>query len=98
MNCTNILPSYLLKIFGEPENQKTLGEATRNDYAFVYVLTVMFLFAALVVILLWDNMRERRNVNKNDPYHIYMKNNWSLAEEMRARTDGAVGGSVRFEL
>ncbi|CAI5773585.1 potassium voltage-gated channel subfamily E member 3 isoform X3 [Podarcis lilfordi] len=54
-------------------------EEEKDNYACVYILFVMILFAATVGSLILGYTRSRKEVDKqSDPYHVYIKNRVSM--------------------
>ncbi|XP_006875474.1 PREDICTED: potassium voltage-gated channel subfamily E member 3 [Chrysochloris asiatica] len=66
----------------EPDNQTGKPQARvpgRDDNSYMYILFVMFLFAATVGSLILGYTRSRSKVDKrSDPYHVYIKNRVSM--------------------
>uniref|UniRef100_A0A8D0BAV4 Potassium voltage-gated channel subfamily E regulatory subunit 3 n=1 Tax=Salvator merianae TaxID=96440 RepID=A0A8D0BAV4_SALMN len=51
----------------------------KDDYAYLYILFVMILFAVTVGGLILGYTRSRKQVDKqSDPYHVYIKNRVSM--------------------
>lgn len=50
----------------------------RNDNSYMYILFVMFLFAATVGSLILGYTRSRKVDKRSDPYHVYIKNRVSM--------------------
>ncbi|XP_070282948.1 potassium voltage-gated channel subfamily E member 3 [Myotis yumanensis] len=46
----------------------------RDDNSYMYILFVMFLFAATVGSLILGYTRSRKVDKRSDPYHVYIKN------------------------
>ncbi|XP_068926941.1 potassium voltage-gated channel subfamily E member 3 [Petaurus breviceps papuanus] len=53
-------------------------QAGRNDNSYMYILFVMFLFAATVGSLILGYTRSRKVDKRSDPYHVYIKNRVSM--------------------
>ncbi|XP_028581651.2 potassium voltage-gated channel subfamily E member 3 [Podarcis muralis] len=61
-----------------PQDAKPVEEE-KDNYACIYILFVMILFAALVGSLILGYTRSRKEVDKqSDPYHVYIKNRVSM--------------------
>nr|XP_033804453.1 potassium voltage-gated channel subfamily E member 3 [Geotrypetes seraphini] len=57
------------------QTQSTKGQASsKNDYAFLYILFVMILFAITVGSLILGYTRSRKVEKRSDPYNQYIKN------------------------
>ncbi|XP_037695037.1 potassium voltage-gated channel subfamily E member 3 [Choloepus didactylus] len=50
----------------------------RDDNSYMYILFVMFLFAATVGSLILGYTRSRKVDKRSDPYHMYIKNRVSM--------------------
>ncbi|XP_044114480.1 potassium voltage-gated channel subfamily E member 3 [Neovison vison] len=50
----------------------------RDDNSYMYILFVMFLFAATVGSLILGYTRSRKVDKRSDPYHVYIKNRVSM--------------------
>ena len=50
----------------------------RDDNSYMYILFVMFLFAATVGSLILGYTRSRKVHKRSDPYHVYIKNRVSM--------------------
>ncbi|XP_017523514.1 potassium voltage-gated channel subfamily E member 3 isoform X2 [Manis pentadactyla] len=51
---------------------------SRDDNSYMYILFVMFLFAATVGSLILGYTRSRKVDKRSDPYHVYIKNRVSM--------------------
>uniref|UniRef100_A0AC11E9D9 Potassium voltage-gated channel subfamily E regulatory subunit 3 n=1 Tax=Ovis aries TaxID=9940 RepID=A0AC11E9D9_SHEEP len=64
-----------------PDNlteEKRASLPGRNDNSYMYILFVMFLFAATVGSLILGYTRSRKVDKRSDPYHVYIKNRVSM--------------------
>ncbi|XP_023394718.1 potassium voltage-gated channel subfamily E member 3 [Loxodonta africana] len=64
-----------------PDNQTEKRQASllgRDDNSYMYILFVMFLFAATVGSLILGYTRSRKVDKRSDPYHVYIKNRVSM--------------------
>ncbi|XP_069059903.1 potassium voltage-gated channel subfamily E member 3 [Pleurodeles waltl] len=50
----------------------------KDDNSYMYILFVMFLFAATVGSLILGYTRSRKVDKRSDPYHVYIKNRMSI--------------------
>ncbi|XP_078512377.1 potassium voltage-gated channel subfamily E member 3 [Lissotriton helveticus] len=50
----------------------------KDDYSYMYILFVMFLFAVTVGSLIMGYTRSRKVDKRSDPYHVYIKNRISI--------------------
>ncbi|XP_012580717.1 PREDICTED: potassium voltage-gated channel subfamily E member 3 [Condylura cristata] len=65
----------------EPDNlteEQRVHRPGRNDNSYMYILFVMFLFAATVGSLILGYTRSRKVDKRSDPYHVYIKNRVSM--------------------
>ncbi|KAM9220958.1 potassium voltage-gated channel subfamily E member 3 [Dugong dugon] len=64
-----------------PDNQtekRQISLLGRDDNSYMYILFVMFLFAATVGSLILGYTRSRKVDKRSDPYHVYIKNRVSM--------------------
>ncbi|XP_033001845.1 potassium voltage-gated channel subfamily E member 3 [Lacerta agilis] len=62
-----------------PQDAKPIEEEKKDNYACIYILFVMMIFAATVGSLILGYTRSRKEVDKqSDPYHVYIKNRVSM--------------------
>ncbi|KAM9033256.1 potassium voltage-gated channel subfamily E member 3 [Sarcophilus harrisii] len=59
-------------------NQTRALHTGRDDNSYMYILFVMFLFAATVGSLILGYTRSRKVDKRSDPYHVYIKNRVSM--------------------
>ncbi|XP_074072965.1 potassium voltage-gated channel subfamily E member 3 [Macrotis lagotis] len=59
-------------------NQTQGSQTGRDDNSYMYILFVMFLFAATVGSLILGYTRSRKVDKRSDPYHVYIKNRVSM--------------------
>ncbi|XP_020845234.1 potassium voltage-gated channel subfamily E member 3 [Phascolarctos cinereus] len=59
-------------------NQTQAPQTGRDDHSYMYILFVMFLFAATVGSLILGYTRSRKVDKRSDPYHVYIKNRVSM--------------------
>ncbi|XP_078520427.1 potassium voltage-gated channel subfamily E member 3-like [Lissotriton helveticus] len=50
----------------------------KDDYSYMYILFVMFLFAVTIGSLIMGCTRLRKVDKRSDPYHVYIKNRISI--------------------
>ncbi|NP_001082346.1 potassium channel, voltage gated subfamily E regulatory beta subunit 3 S homeolog [Xenopus laevis] len=62
----------------DPQGNHTDAKANkehRHDNAYIFILFVLFLFAATVGSLILGYTRSKKVDKRSDPYHVYIKNN-----------------------
>ncbi|XP_069496268.1 potassium voltage-gated channel subfamily E member 3 [Ambystoma mexicanum] len=55
-----------------------IDATNKDDNSYMYILFVMFLFAATVGSLILGYTRSRKVDKRSDPYHVYIKNRTSV--------------------
>lgn len=86
-NLNYILKALNKTLSGPPcQPEETLNHTRRagpdpshkDDNSYMYILFVMFLFAATVGSLILGYTRSRKVDKRSDPYHVYIKNRSSI--------------------
>uniref|UniRef100_A0A8C4SPC1 Potassium voltage-gated channel subfamily E member 2 n=1 Tax=Erpetoichthys calabaricus TaxID=27687 RepID=A0A8C4SPC1_ERPCA len=60
------------------------SSADKEKNAHLFIIVIVVFYAAIAMALLLAYIKSRKLENKNDPYHIYIKKNWNVAEGARA--------------
>ncbi|RXM93081.1 hypothetical protein EOD39_19456 [Acipenser ruthenus] len=71
---------YLHGILEVLENRTKEQQTKNNENAHVFILVIIIFYAVLAVALLLSHSKATLKENKNDPYHIYIKKNWTAAD------------------
>ncbi|XP_028672724.1 potassium voltage-gated channel subfamily E member 2-like [Erpetoichthys calabaricus] len=86
MNCTAspCLAPCFRELLEEFRNRTQTSSADKEKNAHLFIIVIVVFYAAIAMALLLAYIKSRKLENKNDPYHIYIKKNWNVAEGARA--------------